>query len=137
MRGRDVRLMVEKELSATNRNPGRSRLSLPKSQVLTEFLSDQEIRTLDSKEGIKVSLVDVLLLKKWSYSSKTFFLCADRAGERGRAAAQEEWTKKGRSRPALVFWMATFAFASQRLRNHQPERLEVESVASLTNDLRV
>ncbi|XP_030532091.1 B3 domain-containing protein At3g25182-like [Rhodamnia argentea] len=79
MRGRDVRLVVEKHLSATDMNPGQSRLSVPKSQVLTEFLSDQEIRTLDSKKGINVSLVDPCLevyhglqLNKWSYSGKTF-----------------------------------------------------------------
>ncbi|KAI3412930.1 uncharacterized protein J3R85_016757 [Psidium guajava] len=79
MCGRDVSLVVEKQLSATDMNPGQSRLSVPMSQVITEFLSDQEIRTLDSKEGIKVSLVDPCLevhhglqLKKWSYSSETF-----------------------------------------------------------------
>ncbi|XP_030532085.1 putative B3 domain-containing protein At3g24850 [Rhodamnia argentea] len=79
MRGRDVRLVVEKRLSATDMNPGQSRFSIPKSQVLTEFLGDQEIKTLDSNGGIKVSLVDPCLeihhglqLKKWSYSNKTF-----------------------------------------------------------------
>ncbi|KAK2633030.1 hypothetical protein EUGRSUZ_L00710 [Eucalyptus grandis] len=79
MRGRDVRLVVEKVLSATDMNPSQSRLSIPKSQVLQGFLSDQEIRTLDSKEGIKVSLSDPSLevhhglqLKKWSYGSKFF-----------------------------------------------------------------
>ncbi|XP_030532090.1 B3 domain-containing protein At1g05920-like [Rhodamnia argentea] len=79
MRGRDVRLVVEKKLSPTDMNPGQSRLSIPKSQVLTEFLNHQEIITLDNKGGIKISLVDPCLevhhglqLKKWRYSSKTF-----------------------------------------------------------------
>ncbi|KAI6699281.1 hypothetical protein NL676_013605 [Syzygium grande] len=79
MRGRDLRLVVEKELSATDMNRSQSRLSIPKLLVLQGFLSDQEIRTLDSKQGIKVSLIDPCLevhhglrLKKWSYGSKTF-----------------------------------------------------------------
>ncbi|KAF7848632.1 hypothetical protein BT93_L1779 [Corymbia citriodora subsp. variegata] len=79
MGGRDVRLVVQKKLSATDMNPSQSRLSIPKSQILQGFLSDQEIRTLDSKDGIRVFLIDPCLelhqglqLKKWCYGSKTF-----------------------------------------------------------------
>ncbi|KAF8042397.1 hypothetical protein BT93_A0890 [Corymbia citriodora subsp. variegata] len=79
MGGRDVRLVVQKKLSATDMNPSQSRLSIPKSQILQGFLSDQEIRTLESKDGIRVFLIDPCLelhqglqLKKWCYGSKTF-----------------------------------------------------------------
>ncbi|KAF7847529.1 hypothetical protein BT93_L2871 [Corymbia citriodora subsp. variegata] len=61
MGGREVRLVVQKKLSATDMNPSQSRLSIPKSQILQGFLSDQEIRTLDSKDGIRVLLIDPCL----------------------------------------------------------------------------
>ncbi|XP_018717929.2 B3 domain-containing protein At2g32645-like [Eucalyptus grandis] len=77
--GRDVTLVVEKKLTATDMSRGQSRLSIPKKQIRQCFLSEEEIRTLDRKEGIKVSLIEPCLevfhglqLKKWNYTSKNF-----------------------------------------------------------------
>ncbi|KAL3722035.1 hypothetical protein ACJRO7_034394 [Eucalyptus globulus] len=64
MRGRDVRLVVEKVFSATDMNPSQSRLSIPKSQVLQGFLSDQEI--------LRKALRFLSVTPKWSYGSKFF-----------------------------------------------------------------
>ncbi|XP_056163841.1 B3 domain-containing protein At2g32645-like [Syzygium oleosum] len=79
MYGRDVTLVVEKTLTATDMSRGQSRLSIPKSQIREKFLSEEEIRNLERKEGIKVSLIEPCLeishglqLKKWNYMSKNF-----------------------------------------------------------------
>lgn len=79
MHGQDVMLVMKKTLTATDMNPGQSRLSIPKSQILADFLSRDEIRTLDDKKGILVSLIEPCLevrhdlqLKKWKNKSGTF-----------------------------------------------------------------
>ncbi|KAL3722032.1 hypothetical protein ACJRO7_034391 [Eucalyptus globulus] len=79
MRGRDLTLVVEKTLTATDMSRGQSRLSIPKKQIREGFLSEEEIRILYRKEGIKVSLIEPCLevshglqLKKWNYMSKKF-----------------------------------------------------------------
>ncbi|KAL3722058.1 hypothetical protein ACJRO7_034415 [Eucalyptus globulus] len=58
---------------------GQSRLSIPNKQIRQGFLSEEEIRILNRKEGIKVSLIELCLevshglrLKKWNYTSKIF-----------------------------------------------------------------
>ncbi|KAI6699285.1 hypothetical protein NL676_013609 [Syzygium grande] len=75
MHGRDVTLGVEKRPTATYMSRGQSRLSM----IREKLLSEEEIRILDRKEGIKVSLIEPCLkvshgwqLKKWNYLSKKF-----------------------------------------------------------------
>ncbi|KAL3722054.1 hypothetical protein ACJRO7_034411 [Eucalyptus globulus] len=79
MHGQDVTLVVEKTLTATDMSRGQSRLSIPNKQMRQGFLSEEEIRILNRKEGIKVSLIEPCLevshglrLKKWNYTSKNF-----------------------------------------------------------------
>ncbi|KAK3412079.1 hypothetical protein EUGRSUZ_I00861 [Eucalyptus grandis] len=78
MQGRDMTLVVEKTLTATDMSRGQSRLSIPNKQIRQGFLSEEEIRMLDRKEGIKVSLIEPCLevsqlqLKRWNYQSKIF-----------------------------------------------------------------
>ncbi|KAI6699295.1 hypothetical protein NL676_013619 [Syzygium grande] len=109
MHGRDVTLVVEKTLTATDMSRGQSRLSIPKSRIREKFLSEEEIRNLERKEGIKVSLTEPCLeishglqLKKWNYMSKNFFLYVDREVECGRASIRAERTRRGCPHPALV-----------------------------------
>ncbi|KAI6683403.1 hypothetical protein NL676_029316 [Syzygium grande] len=79
MRGRDAMLVLEKRLRATDLDPNQGRLSIPKLQIRANFLSSEEIRTLDNKEVITVSLIEPCLevrhglqLKKWNYQGGAF-----------------------------------------------------------------
>ncbi|KAK3412077.1 hypothetical protein EUGRSUZ_I00855, partial [Eucalyptus grandis] len=79
MHGRDMTLVVEKTLTATDMSRGQSRLSIPNKQIRQSFLREEEIRILDRKEGIKVSLIEPCLevshglqLKRWNYKSRNF-----------------------------------------------------------------
>ncbi|KAI3442950.1 Cyclin N-terminal domain-containing protein [Psidium guajava] len=80
MRGRDVTLVVEKKLTTTDMSRCQSRLSIPRWQIRGEtFLGEEEIRILNGKEGITVSLIEPCLevshglqLKKWNYMSDNF-----------------------------------------------------------------
>ncbi|KAI6683400.1 hypothetical protein NL676_029313 [Syzygium grande] len=79
MHGQGVMLVLEKRLRATDMDPNQGRLSIPKLQIRADFLSGEEVRTLDNKEAITVSLIEPCLevrrglqLKKWNYQNGTF-----------------------------------------------------------------
>ncbi|KAF7848868.1 hypothetical protein BT93_L1480 [Corymbia citriodora subsp. variegata] len=57
MYGQGVRLVLEKRLCATDMNPSKGRLSIPKQQRKAKFLTDEEDRALDNK-AMTVSLIE-------------------------------------------------------------------------------
>ncbi|KAF8037686.1 hypothetical protein BT93_B0514 [Corymbia citriodora subsp. variegata] len=60
MHGQDVRLVLEKDLCATDVNRSKNHLSIPKRKIQAEFLTDEEIRALDD-EHMTVSLIEPCL----------------------------------------------------------------------------
>ncbi|KAL9374736.1 hypothetical protein Peur_031615 [Populus x canadensis] len=74
MKGKDVELVVDKLLSATDVNAGNSRLSIPLRQVIAKnFLTDEEKRALIDANCLKVKILEPSLemvsdmnLKQWN-----------------------------------------------------------------------
>ncbi|KAI4305190.1 hypothetical protein L6164_028573 [Bauhinia variegata] len=86
LEGTDLRFLMQKYLYGTDVNMNNNRLSMPKSQIQCEFLSENEKAILDEREGDKgrPSGVEVLLLdqclrefrislKKWDMRSVSVY----------------------------------------------------------------
>ncbi|KAF7848872.1 hypothetical protein BT93_L1483 [Corymbia citriodora subsp. variegata] len=58
MHGQGVRLMLEKKLCATDMNPRKGWLSIPKGKIHQKFLTEKEILDLDLKD-MTVSLIEL------------------------------------------------------------------------------
>ncbi|KAF7848869.1 hypothetical protein BT93_L1481 [Corymbia citriodora subsp. variegata] len=79
MHGQDARLVLEKRLRPTDMDSGQGRLSIPRLQIRANFLSSEEIRTLNNRESITIPLIEPCLevrrglqLKKWNYNNRNF-----------------------------------------------------------------
>jgi nitrate reductase cytochrome c-type subunit len=81
LRGSDINLVIQKELTSTDTNASQARLSIPRGQMRYDFLSREEQVSLDEKEGtscigmevplIEPSLqVSTIFLKKWKNSNR-------------------------------------------------------------------
>jgi hypothetical protein len=78
MKGKDVELVVDKQLYATDMEDGNSRLSIPLRQVIAKnFLTDEEKRALIDGNCLKVKILEPSLemvsdmnLKQWNMFKK-------------------------------------------------------------------
>ena len=88
LNGQDLKLVIQKRLSKTDMKPHFARLSIPKGQVRTDFLSQEDHTILEQREanginykGIEVPLIEpslaksTIVLKKWKLGcSKSYML---------------------------------------------------------------
>ncbi|XP_075674941.1 B3 domain-containing protein At1g05920-like [Castanea sativa] len=88
LNGQDLKLVIQKILSKTDMKPHFARLSIPKGQVRTDFLSQEDHTILEQREaneinykGMEVPLIEpslaksTIVLKKWKLGcSKSYIL---------------------------------------------------------------
>ncbi|KAL3748786.1 hypothetical protein ACJRO7_009942 [Eucalyptus globulus] len=79
MHGQGVKLVLKKELCASDVQQRQGRLSIPMGQIKADFLTSEEIRALDNKEALVVPLIEPCLqvrhglqLKKWKNNRDHF-----------------------------------------------------------------
>ncbi|KAL3748778.1 hypothetical protein ACJRO7_009934 [Eucalyptus globulus] len=91
MHGQGVMLVLEKRLCATDLKRHNGWLSIPRGQIRANFLTNGEIRALDNKKAIAVSLIEPCLqvrhglqLQKWNNVRNHFSY-----------VLTKEWTKGG------------------------------------------
>ncbi|KDP37437.1 hypothetical protein JCGZ_08278 [Jatropha curcas] len=71
MKGSDRKLLIEKRITKTDAGDGNSRFSMPKNQILCEFLNEDERDEIKKKLEVKIiePCLDVsdMILKQWDY----------------------------------------------------------------------
>ena len=119
--GYDLKLVIQKKLSDSDMTDRYARLSIPKGQIRTEFLSKEDQMKLQQKEGggvrykgIKVLLIQPCLelstiqLKKWKFGSGTSYMLSspwnEVAAKNGLKSGDniQLWAFKVQQRPCLA-----------------------------------
>jgi hypothetical protein len=90
LQGSDIKLVIQNELTITDTNPSRDRLSIPRGQMGYDFLSSEEQVSLEKKEangthfkGMKVPLIEPghqessIFLKKWKLGNSSSYMLSN------------------------------------------------------------